>query len=195
VTASDRLSLLMPWINGQAVTDAQVRRAVLRFLKGFAGQHLKLHTDAGMWNAYYTGSEKLKETRDSVISLLNAAFPPLDADRRGLEDISFEDLPPPLPCPSLRFGIWPNSSELLVDGDLHDLVPFLVLHLLTSRQVVVARCAAPFRGDWARHCGRLYVWKGRGRPKMFCSDACKTRHHDKVKYDREAADTKRQKRK
>jgi hypothetical protein len=187
MTAPDRLDPLMKWINGDRMTDAQIRRSLLRFLKGFPGQRLKLQTDAGMWDAYYAAPDNLNATRDNLITLLNTAFPSLDGDRRGTENITFEDCAPPLAYPSLRFGVWPNSSDLLVDGDLPDLVPFLVLHLITSHQVQIARCEAPLLNDWALHCGRFYVWLGRGRPKMFCSNACKTRQHDKAEFERERA--------
>lgn len=195
MTAPDRLAPLMPWINEDRVTDAHVRRALLRFLKDFPGQRVKLQTDAGMWNAYYAASDKLETTRKNIVALLDAALPSRDGDRRGTENITFEDCAPPLACPSLRFGVWPNKSDLLVDGELHDLVPFLVLHLITSHQVEIARCEAPFPKKWERHCGRFYVWLGRGRPKMFCSDACKTRHHDKANYERAIAEKKSKKRK
>ena len=195
MTAPDRLAPLMPWINGDHVTDAQIRRSLLRFLKGFPGQRLKLQTDAGMWDAYTGSADELNATREKIITLLDAALPSRDGDRRGTEDITFEDCVPPLACPSLRFGVWPDTSDLLVDGDLHDLVPFLVLHLITLRQVEIARCDAPFPNNWARHCGRFYVWLGRGRPKMFCSDACKTRQHGKANYEKALVEKKSKKRK
>ena len=68
--------------------------------------------------------------------------------------------------------------DLLVDGAIGDLVPFLVMHLLTGPgMVTVSRCRAPAPRNWSERCGRFLVWSGQGRPREFCSGACRVRHH------------------
>ncbi|MCC7033840.1 MAG: hypothetical protein IT179_13525 [Acidobacteria bacterium] len=73
--------------------------------------------------------------------------------------------------------------RLLVDttrerGTLSDLVTWLTLALLTAPgMVVVSRCPAPAPGDWTRRCHRLVVARGQGRPRQYCSVACRVRTH------------------
>ena len=74
----------------------------------------------------------------------------------------------------------PGAYMLLVDGDIQDIVPYLVLHLLTGpNMVTLARCPAPEPGNWSERCGRFIVQPRRGRPRVFCSLACRVREHAK----------------
>jgi hypothetical protein len=76
-----------------------------------------------------------------------------------------------------RAYLSPGAYTLLVDGALVDLVPFLVLHLLTGPgMMTVSRCRAPAPRNWSERCGRFLAWSGRGRPRKFCSGACRVRH-------------------
>lgn len=211
LTAPARLNLLLPWINGESLPKELVRQRVMSFLHDFVGQNLSAKTYDSMWTAYHATAAEFEATRRKVRRLMEAGFPDSGGesrylketedrrgrpafipvgDRSGLENIGFDDMLLPLSCPSLRFGIKPHAkheaSELFVEGGrLQDLVGFLVLHLLTAGQTVVARCDAPAPAAWHERCGRFYVWVGRGRPRSFCSDECRTRHFDKLRYEKE----------
>jgi hypothetical protein len=76
-----------------------------------------------------------------------------------------------------RYRTEPGAYEVLVDGELRDLVPYLVLRLLTGPgAAMLARCPGPERGSrGGRRCGRLFTLKVMGRPRKFCSGACKVR--------------------
>lgn len=186
----------------------------MAFLHAFVGQNLHARTYTSMWEAHAVAAAEFEAIRRKVRRLMEAGFPDSGGesrylkesdqdrerrpafikkgDRRGTENIGFEDMSLPLSCPSLRFGIRPHTkrgaSVLFVEGGrLRDLVPFLVLHLLTTGQTVVARCDAPAPGAWSERCGRFYVWIGKGRPREFCSDACRARHFDKLRFEGERA--------
>jgi hypothetical protein len=106
-----------------------------------------------------------------------------------------------LPMPSLRFGVRnlhrgdakmsglkrrerrdyaaPGAYVLQVTGTTHDLVLYLVLHLLTAENMagVLARCdRAPAPNNWQERCNRWFIRTGHGRRREFCSNACRTRH-------------------
>lgn len=78
-----------------------------------------------------------------------------------------------------------GAYVLLVDGALRDLVRFLVGVLLTQPgMVMIKRCPAPMPNNWKQQCDRFLLGtQGRGRPRMFCSDACRVRASEKAKSD------------
>lgn len=96
---------------------------------------------------------------------------------RGYEHIGPDDVMPPLSLPSLRFGLLGTGSktrrqahyEMHVNAArLRDLVPFLVLHLLTVDDIPVSQCLAPGKDDWRIPCHRLFIWTKKGRPPEVC---------------------------
>ena len=104
-----------------------------------------------------------------------------------------------LPMPSLRFGVRnthrpdvklstltrrerqtytaPGAYVLQVSGSTHDLVLYLVLHLLTAADMagMLARCPAPAPRNWKQSCHHLFIRTGHGRKREYCTDACRVR--------------------
>jgi hypothetical protein len=146
-----------------------------------------------MWDAYYAPQQELQAVRRKVQRLLNSALP-MDEELHPSVRFAFEDLRLPVTAPSLRFGVHPKSHEFLVEGGrLRDLVPFLVAHEL-SRSSTVVRCEAPAAGNWERRCGRFRGWLGKGRRPRFCrGNACRVRHHSKLRRQEEQRDRRRRK--
>lgn len=75
----------------------------------------------------------------------------------------------------------PGAFQLLVDGALGDLVPFLVSHLLTlPRMVLLRRCPAPkLKPLDSERCGNFLVSiTGPGRPQIVCHPRCGDRYRD-----------------
>ena len=187
----ERLRLLLPWINGEAVDDRAVRNALVTFLVDFHTPHFRVHADAMTYEAHaWATTKELAATRAKVLDVLGRAQiggePPAwldEFDREGPDDIQFEDIEVSLACPSLRFGVRPGAEpELHVDARrVRDLVAFLLLHLLTLGEVTVGVCDAPTERKWKRRCNQVFVQNGHGRPRRFCSDACRRRHFDKRK--------------
>ena len=71
-----------------------------------------------------------------------------------------------------------GAYGLRVQGSIGDLVPFLLVHLLTQPgMVAVKRCARRDQPPWA-DCERLFIVapKVRGRPQRFCSRNCGLRY-------------------
>lgn len=86
----------------------------------------------------------------------------------------------------------PGAYTLVVDGLLFDLVAYLVQHVLTARgMTALARCPAPTAGNWDQRCGRFLVVGTRGRPREFCSEACRVRNHAKGVRDSELEEQRR----
>lgn len=75
-----------------------------------------------------------------------------------------------------RFRSEPGAYEVLVDGNLRDLVPYLVMRELTlPGAAALGRCPAPAPGQRGHMCGRLFMLATTGRPRKYCSDKCKVR--------------------
>jgi hypothetical protein len=188
MTSAERLDLLLDWINGDKVSDAKARQLLLGFLHGFAGRNLRCSRDAGMWDAYDASNSELEAVRRKLRRLLESALP-MDEQLHPSIRFEFEDLLLPITAPSLRFGVHPKSHELMIEGGrLRDLVPFLVAHEL-SRSMTVVRCEAPAPRAWESRCGRFRGWLGKGRRPRFCrGNACRVRHHSKVRREAERED-------
>jgi hypothetical protein len=211
------LVALLPWLNGDGLSDREVRRRLAVFLRSFDGSaaagHLRVYAEAGhvelrggprppaAWaehSRHLLGYEAvpradgraLERVRDRTLALV----------RRGFR---LEDGQPASPGPrvdnltSLRVGLRrvapeaqrlsraarqryraePGAYETWVDGELRDLVPYLVARVLTlPGAAALGRCPAPERGQRdGKCCGRLFVMPRTGRPRKFCSGACKVR--------------------
>ena len=213
LTASERLALLLPWINGDRVSDRDLRRRIKAFIASFDGSaaagYVQTLAFAGVkrepWIPAFIKREPPRATEpvdETDLEILQNTLE--DLLRRGFP----YDPRYPEPTygwvvnyPSLGFGVRgthrrspgrlsqvgttarrnylsPGAYTLLVDGVLGDLVPFLVLHLLTGpRMATITRCRAPAPRHWDRRCGRFVLGIGRGRPREFCSNTCRVRHH------------------
>jgi hypothetical protein len=82
----------------------------------------------------------------------------------------------------------PGAYVLVVNGALRDLVPYLLLQLLTAPgMALVTRCPAPAPHNWDQRCGRFLVGTTeRGRPRVFCSGACRVRTFAKELPEKQA---------
>ena len=184
LSAPERLHLLLPWINGEEDDEQAVRHALVTFLEDFHTPHVRVHADAMTSDAHaWATTQDLAATRATLRAVLGLTRvddePPAGSDevgRAGTEDITV-----PLFCPSLRFGVRPGPEPELHVGAVRvgDLVAFLLVHLLTRGEVTVTVCKAPAARRWRQRCHRVFIQQGRGRPLIFCSDACRRRHHDK----------------
>lgn len=71
-----------------------------------------------------------------------------------------------------------GSYVMRVQGQLPDLIPFLVLHsLVSSGAARIARCPAPKPYNAKERCGSFFLTGGKGQPRKFCSDKCRIRKH------------------
>ena len=187
----EQLRLLLAWINGEEDDEQAAHSALVTFLEHFHAPHLRVHADVMTSEAHAWATTKaLAATRATVRDVLGLtrvdAEPPAwldEVDREGLDDIQVEDIEVSLACLSLRFGVRPGAEpELHVDARrVRDLVAFLLLHLLTLGEGKVGVCDAPTERKWKRRCNQVFVQNGHGRPRRFCSDACRRRHFDKRK--------------
>jgi hypothetical protein len=71
------------------------------------------------------------------------------------------------------------AYELLLDGPLPDLLAYCTAVTLATSGLTLVRCSAPAPRDWDRQCGRLFALLPgrRGRPRTYCSLACRVRAH------------------
>ena len=191
----EQLRLLLAWINGEEDDEQAAHSALVTFLEHFHAPHLRVHADLMTSEAHAWATTKaLAATRAKLRDVLGLTRvddePPAwldEVDREGLDDIQVEDIEVSLACPSLRFGVRPGAEPELHVGAVRvgDLVAFLLVHLLTRGEVTVTVtvtvtvCKAPAARRWRQRCHRVFIQQGRGRPLIFCSDACRRRHHDK----------------
>jgi hypothetical protein len=90
----------------------------------------------------------------------------------------------------------PGAHVLLVDGALPDLATFLAMHLLTTAPgILISRCPAPAPHHWDQYCGHFVLTTGRGRPREFCTGACRIRHHALEVFRREQQERQQRRRK
>lgn len=226
------LAGLLPWLNGDPLSDRALRRRLLAFLRSFDGSPaagcLRVYAAAG--EAELRGSaplpeevrrrgtpvryepqepvsaQALDELRMRVLDVVRKGFPydPAHGPAWGAR-LTWSDGLAASPSrvaqlPSLLFGVRraapeahrlskaarrryrsePGAYEVWVDGELRDLVPYLVMRVLTLPGAAsLARCTAPAAGHprEGRRCGRLFVRPAMGRPRIYCSGACKVRAH------------------
>lgn len=191
LTAPERLRLLLSWVNGDPVSAVQVRIGLLGFVGSFDGSAAAGFVDVSLARQVArldeprpaptgTLAEQLETLRLMLREVLQA-----DAEARSFPSLRFgvRRVRPP----AKRSKLSPRERQayqdagaavLRVEGGLMDLVPFLLIHLLTAPDMMtVARCPAPQAGHWRNQCGRWFVQDaGRaGRPRDYCSDACRVR--------------------
>jgi hypothetical protein len=87
----------------------------------------------------------------------------------------------------------PGAYVLQVAGSVHDVTMYLALHLLTAAGMAgaVGRCLAPApaprnprlrrRGQDRPRCEKFFIRGGQGRPREFCSPACRVRRAEELK--------------
>lgn len=215
------LRRLTPWLNGDD-TSGRATELVLRFIAAFDGTENAAHVAVwpherssrrGRWARSATNVAEMELVRARVVDLLRRAFPPEPG-------YAVPAGPHVMDLPSLQFGarsarrslkalrdakserrakaiyMAPGAFSLLVDGELRDLLPFLVAHLLTAPgMAVLARCRALGAYQPSVRCGNLIVTAGRGRPRLTCSDPCRERknaeENPKKKSGRAAARRKK----
>lgn len=112
--------------------------------------------------------------------------PPASTDLQDLELAFGIDRRAPLPTAKTKeqryWRSHPGAYVVQVAGDQFELVPFLLMHVLTAvGTVALTRCPAPAPDNWEKRCGRFVVSrKGPGRPPEFCEEtrnACRGRAH------------------
>ena len=207
MTTLERVQKLLPWVNGDRLTSVEARGVVFGFLYGFEAAGLRLPSDGGLWGAHDATAKELEATLAKLRDVFAVGFwfareevPP-----DGLGHMGWSDIALPLSFPTLRFGatradrrkqsrreFTPRGAyTLLVDSDeLQDLVPFLVMHLLTTGDLLVGRCSAPKFRSWSERCNRLFIWGGgKGRPSNVCPGGqCGSRVKAKSKQERAKRD-------
>lgn len=177
-TTLERLAQLMPWVNGDALSVTEQRQRLFQFLQGFSVAGICLPRDVGMWEVDRATPTELDATQHKLQKLFASAFWfARGHDARGTENITWDDVELPMSFPSLRFAAkriehdkqWQARYALMVSaGRLRDLVPYLVLQVLTVEKVPVIRCRAPRERDYASRCDRLFIWTKNGRPPEVC---------------------------
>jgi hypothetical protein len=222
-TAPERLALLLPWINSDALVEAaRVLGDVEAFVESFDGSQAAGYVEVARGD--------LDGIPDFVQKEMSEASPPtaeelddLRVQLRLLMEQGFGDQAQLATGAgsSLRFAVrsggerskpgWrqtsggnrvreggvgameryqaPGAYVLQVYGSLLDVVPFLVMHLLTQPQMVsVRRCLA---------CGRFRVLQtgARGAPPKHCGKACRDLSYAmRRKEEQERAEARKQKR-
>jgi hypothetical protein len=179
MTPNQRLALLVPWLNGDPLTYAEVRRLLKRFLIGFRAAGIRLDAEDALWTVHEESTTKsLNAVRSKVARVIASAVPPLNPDRsnrQGKENITDADMPPPV---RLQFGIGRTSrglEQIVSSNEPRDLVAYAVAMLLTSGGITLGRCPAPAPYS-TRRCDRLLVTSvDKGRRPVFCSATCKVR--------------------
>lgn len=200
-TPAERLTLLLPLANADALSADELRDHVFRFLQGFKTGGLRLQSgERELWDAYDAPEVELKAIARKVRLVFTTGFL-FDRPGPGTEGITPDDVTLPLTFPSMRFGAFrptrerkhkqarPDRFTLMVDGwRLRDLVPFLAMWLLTTEDIGISRCTAPAYRNWEEDCGRFFVGSGLGRPRLVCDAKCGSRVKAKARRDKERAE-------
>ena len=188
--APQRFGLLLPWINGESLRDADIRERLFSFLEPAAGvfaadvdERGRIRTALPTVNAELFGKQY---ARPKVQPISAARLERLRNELRELlnGDVRLRQLT------SLRFALFKDRQNgayvVGVDGRLCDLVVYQVMRLLTvPSSVVLAQCQAPAPGDWKKRCGNWLVTGGdrRGRRRLYCSGACRVRAFAKAENE------------
>jgi len=190
-TGPGRVALLLPWLNGDPVGELELKIRLLGFVGSFDGGETAGFVDASLARQVARLDEPQPEPTGTLAEQLETL-------RLNLREVLQADAKA-RSFPSLRFGVRcvrppakrsqlkakkerqeyqdAGAAVLRVEGSLMDLVPFLLMHLLTAPDMVmVVRCPAPQAGHWRDQCGRWFVQAaGRGRPRDYCTDKCRVR--------------------
>jgi hypothetical protein len=189
VSAVDRLAILLPWLNREPLSRAQIIADLKRFLSlSAAGDLLGLIGEPHG----ATTQRQLARLRQGLVTLLASVQPDPDRPRpwsaadRALPSLRFRlSRGQPLPGKRPRGG-WDDGGTyvLCVDGRLRDILIYGVLRALTERgMVTLRRCPAPAVGGGV--CGKWLVGgPRRGRPSVFCNVNCRVRAHAHQRKER-----------
>lgn len=193
LTAPGRLGLLLPWLNGDRVGALELKVRLIGFVGSFDGSAAAGFVDVRLERLVARLDEPKPEPAGTLVEQLETLRLIL------LAVLQADDMAEVRSFPSLRFGVRrvrppakrsklkprerqayqdAGAAVLRVEGSLMDLVPFLLMHLLTAPDMMtVARCPAPQAGHWRDQCGRWFVQQvtGPGRPRDYCSDNCRVR--------------------
>lgn len=224
LTAPDRLAQLLPWLNGEPLTDADIRQQLHAFLRSFdeATEHTGYLRIVGPVSARSVESETLERLRIALKATLQSGFwedrlVGTDTIERTWEvrmrphayqlrfgTVRRRDETPyaePSQNPSRRAKrqhAAPGAYELVVSGPVSDLVPYLAMHLLTAPGAAsIGRCPAPAPNNWDARCHQFLLRTTQGHPREFCSEACRVRSHAeraRKKQEVEAAAKRRRQR-
>ena len=217
VTAPDCLAVLLPWLNSESMPPAEVGERLLRFLALAEGPLLVVagtQTHPTMPPLPPHDRRQLAALRRDVRQLLEGAADATSATT--METLfSLAGLAGGLALPSLRFGVLrkrsrpdkmprsrkaraivdtPRAFRLVVSGRFRDVLLYMLMRTLTEPGAVsLARCPAPAPGDRSVTCGQLLVVSGkrRGRPAVYCSDACRVRAYKARDKEREEQEKER----
>lgn len=217
LTAPARLALILPWLLGDPLSHVEIRRRIASFIaeSRLAGPDLIwLHVPPRQWRnrrARVAGNpwqpERLERLRSRLLALLTEAVPPAPPRRardtmRALPSLrlTIARTRAPRPAGTLstderRTYLGPHAYRMVVDGELDDVVTYCVMRTLTEPgAVALVRCPAPAPGNWSERCGRFLVAGGRGRPREYCSLACRVRHHSEEVHKTETDTLRRPRR-
>jgi hypothetical protein len=186
----ERFEELLPWLNEEERDVDTVRGLLTRFL-GLGREGEALHPNQPMVSSLValklktlTGGQ-VEQLRHRLEIILEQAL----QHSRGRPFIElrleFVVMPPWRPAKGPRNArerrIAATSFPILeVGGEVFDVVEYQLLRLLTGPDpFVLGRCPAPAAGAAPRQCGKWLLRSGprRGRPKEYCSDACRVRKH------------------
>lgn len=179
LTAAGRLALVLPWLNGDPIPHRELRARLSRFV-------LETHYTGPNLLRVYVPPRRWRDRRERG---LGDPWRPERLERLRVRLRALLDDPEPRALPSLRVSlaaVKQGSYRRLVAGELDDLVTDALIQTLTETGTVVLRCKAPAPGNWSERCGRFIVAGGRGRPRKYCSGACRVRHHAEEGFKREA---------
>lgn len=185
---SDRLETLIPWLDGDPMTDVEALDRVARFLDGCTSAWLADADGEMPWlcdeDGFTTGQvDRLRrDLRRVLVDAIGGGPPttfPLNSLRFGV--VKARARPEPLPADNAerRLILGPGHYRTVVWGDLRDLALYALMRTLTEPGASeISRCPAPAPGDWSSECGRFVVTAvGPGRPKRYCSSKCRLRTH------------------
>lgn len=206
--ALDQIALLLPWLNRDQLTLSATRDRLEAFLALFdkatpTHGYVRALGGAGRVELRRSGAYELEQLRERLRTVLRRSFPDERHHPSKLRDeqlylqpsrLVFGAIRQSRPTPgkaSSRAGQWERQRHFaagafvqLVDGRLGDLLVYFVLRLLTEPgMATLAQCPAPADDDEKRPCGRFLLATGRGRPKMYCTAACRVRNQTKLLRD------------
>jgi hypothetical protein len=189
-TGPDRLSPLLPWINGDPLSSDEVRRLLNRFTSTHAGGDLLgLSAEPGERppGVPAPSARQITHLRREVLAVLRESAPTgarvWSTTLRRLPSLQFAVTRSVQPgkrstmSATERRAYVESAYRMTVTGRLRDIVLYTLMRTLTEAgAVALAQCEAPTADDAERPCHRWFIaWGRRGRPGVFCSSACRLR--------------------
>jgi hypothetical protein len=183
-SATGRLGLLLPWVSGNTMPNIELRLRLAAFVDSFDGSEAAscIEVRVGPREPDREVKTTLSEQLDTLRLIVRDV---LQGNVRKFQSLQFSQRAARRPesrgkltARQRKIYDAAGGRVLRVEGPLMELVPFLVMHLMTAPgMMALSRCTAPkaYAGD--DECGNWFVQKaGRaGRPRAHCSDRCKVR--------------------